>query len=327
MKTLTRLSAIASLLFFVACKKEPTAPGASSPLVQQDTHQYSSMGDFYAHNEVPAQSYTVDAAFGGSFTSPQGTVVTIPANAFVTLTGSQVQGPVVIQFKDIYKKSDMLLSCMDTKYEWYNTPLVSGGEFFIKAVSGNTVINLSPGQTINVNQPASLTQVNNLKMDGFILQPDSFGTAWQQTQTPAVQTVGDSLYNLVSYIFGLSYFSNPLNSGTWYNSDNASFFSAYNLVALNLQGNDDPDVYGTDVFLIFQGFNSLIHVYRKWNTPDFPYYYSPQGFQCTVVAIGVKNGKLYSAFVPVTINAAETVKFSLTETTTNDFKAQLKALN
>jgi len=68
----------------------------------------------------------------------------------------------------------------------------------------------------------------------------------------------------------------------------------------------------------------MVHVYG--NGTDFPYYYAPQGFECTLVAVGLKGGKLYSSFVPISINSNQTVPFSLSETTTDIFKAQLKAV-
>lgn len=71
----------------------------------------------------------------------------------------------------------------------------------------------------------------------------------------------------------------------------------------------------------------MIHIYRNYNSPqNFPYYYAPVGLQCTVVAIGIKNGVLYSSFTPTTISNNLTVNFSLNSTTTTDFVAALKLL-
>jgi hypothetical protein len=69
----------------------------------------------------------------------------------------------------------------------------------------------------------------------------------------------------------------------------------------------------------------MVHVYSDGT--DFPYQFAPLGLDCTIVAVGVKDKKLYSAFVPITIGNNQTVKFSLNQTTTDDFKAQLNLLN
>ncbi len=69
----------------------------------------------------------------------------------------------------------------------------------------------------------------------------------------------------------------------------------------------------------------MIHVYS--NGLNFPYYYAPVGLECTLVAIGVKNGKLYSSFVPLTISSNQSVNFALSAITTDDFVNSLKALD
>jgi hypothetical protein len=46
-----------------------------------------------------------------------------------------------------------------------------------------------------------------------------------------------------------------------------------------------------------------------------------------MVAVAVKDGNVYSSFVPITISAAQTVNFTLSPTTTSDFTTAVKALN
>jgi hypothetical protein len=302
-----------SLLIITGCRKEHPI---LTTHVSYETHTYHSLKDFYSQNGVPMQTYIIDASTGGTFTSPQGTVVTIPENAFVTQAGIPVTGNVTMQFKDIYKKSDMLLSNMDTR-EWSGKPLLSGGEFFIKVIFGNEVVNLASQSVITVKQPFNSSQTNNILMDAFTFENDSFGIGWWNSQSNSV-TNGSQ-----AYTFNLHEFY-PLDSGTWSNSDNSTFFSSYMQTSLTLHANEDISTYQTDVFLIFKNINSIVEVYG--NGTDFPYSYAPQGFQCTLVAIGLKGGKLYSSFVPININANQTVPFSLSQTTTDTFKSQLRAI-
>ena len=77
---------------------------------------------------------------------------------------------------------------------------------------------------------------------------------------------------------------------------------------------------------MFTNVNSLVHVYNGGGS-DFPYNYAPIGLQCTIMAIGAKDEKLYSSFTPITISAGQTVNFTLSETTDAAFKTQLNALN
>ena len=286
-----------------------------------ETDNYSSVYDFFEKNSVPVSTYSINSQSGGSFTTAQGTTVTIPANAFVTGSNTTLTGNVTIQFKDIYLKSDMLLSNMPTE-TFYGYPLKSGGEFFIKATVSNSAVDLAPGKKITVTQPAKLTggldAVN--KQSPFVMGNDSSGIGW-------VGTPADSIfYNTQSYIFNLYQFTSPVDSGTWCNSDNMSYFSAYTMTNLILHPNDSINEYNTTVFLLFSNLSSMIHVYYDQYS-SFPYNYSPQGLSCTLVALGVKNGTLYSSFVPITITSNETVGFTLSKTNTNEFKNKLKALD
>lgn len=318
MKTLIKFSAVIIIVAIASCKKKEDTP-TSTATTTTTTVTYSSVKDFFAKNGVTMQTYNVSGTTGGSFTSPQGTVVTIPANAFVTQTNAPVTGNVTIQFKDIYKKSDMLLSNMPTQMT-YSNPLKSGGEFYMKAISNSATVVLATGKKISVAQPVALSGVLDSAMQPFVQQKDSSGTS------SFVWTATDSLkYSTSNYVFSLYQFNAPADSGSWSNSDNNSFFSAYTQTTLTLQPNDNLTTYGTYVFLVFKNINSMVHVYD--NGTNFPYYYAPQGLQCTLVAVGAKSGVLYSSFVPITIGSNQTVNFSLSQTTTSAFITQLKTLN
>jgi hypothetical protein len=314
MKLPNTLICLAAMVIIISCKKKDTP----TPLPDN----YSSTSDFFLKNDVVMQTYTINGSTGGSFTSPQGTVVTIPANAFITKSNIPVTGNVIIQFKDMYRKSDMFFSDITTE-TMGGAPLKSGGEFFIKAIFDNSSIVLANGKNITVNQPAALTggldTVNG--MQPFVRQPDTAGN--RKGWIPAAfDTVTEKAS---SYIYHMYQFKTPVDSGSWCNSDNSSYFAAYPQTILMLHPNDKISDYNQIVFLVFKNISSMVHVY--YDGTDFPYSYAPQGLQCTLVAVGVRNGVLYSSFVPVTISSNQTVNFSLSKTTTNEFISQLKLLN
>ncbi len=314
-----KLILIFSILGIISCKKDPSMPlhDSSTTVISEN---YSSINDFFSKNSVAMQTYNIDGSLGGSFISPQGTTVSVPANAFITQTGSPVTGNVTIQFKDIYAKSDMLLSDMPTTTYW-GIPLKSGGEFFIKATSNNSAIILASGKKINVIQPAALTGgLDTLNQQQAFNANDTIPRNWIQNYNDSVHTTAED------YIFSLYQFNSPADSGSWCNSDNASYFSKYTQTILKLIPNDNVNVYYTQVFLVFKKISSMVHVYYDY-TSSFPYNYAPVGLQCTIVAVGVKNGTLYSSFVPITISANQTINFTLSATTTSAFISQLKALN
>ena len=310
--------ALLMITIYAGCKKNDAATSTPAAITASDN--YASMAAFHAQNGVPMQTFTINAVTGGSFTTPQGTIVTIPANAFLTQAGGAVTGNVTIKFKDIYKKSDMLLSDKGTKY-YDGTPLKSGGEFFIKAMHSNAALQLVIGKKISVSQPISQMGVLDTAMVPMIAV-DSIANnkpVWFQSSTDSLTSYANN------YVFSLYTFNNPLDSGSWCNSDQA-YFTGVSQTTLTLHPMDTVNVYTTQVYLMFSNINSMVHVYYD-GTTNFPYTFAPLNGQCTVVAVGVRNGKLYSSFTPITITNNLTVNFTLSQTTTADFKTRLNTLN
>ena len=306
------VSVLALTLSF--CKKSKVAetPAELSPVTIDN---YASLNDFYAKNGVALQTFTVNAADGGSFISSKGTTVNIPANAF-----SPASGIITIEFKDIYKKSEMLLSNMTTQY-YSGLPLISAGEFFIKALGNNVATDISLGKKIEVLQPLGIKQQADTAMRPLVAINDSakrINALWMPN--PNFQLLSNSS----GYVFSLFKFSSPISNGTWCNSDNPSFFTGYTQTKLTIHPNKSD--YINDVFLVFKNINSMVHVYAT-STGDYVYNYAPQGLECTLVVLAVKDGKIYSSFTPIYIGAKQTVNFDVTETTTADFKTALNALD
>ncbi len=119
-KTLSIVCFCVLSMIVLSCKK-PDTPASSSVT-------YASLIDFYAKNGVQSQFYKINSVTGGSFITSQGTKVTISPNSFVDFNNKPVSGTVTIEFKDIYKKSDMLVSAIPPMLG-NGAPLVSGGSF------------------------------------------------------------------------------------------------------------------------------------------------------------------------------------------------------
>jgi hypothetical protein len=279
------------------------------------TPKYSSVEQFHTQNGVPLQTFTINSGTGGNFTTPQGTKVTVPANAFISNEGNLVTGNVKIEFKDIYKKSDMLLTDISTAYI-DGKPIKSGGMFFIKAINNNNPVNIAPNKKIIIEQPLQEVAPDSNMKPMILVKKERSG--WSTNTTDQLQI------SATSYIFSLYQFSSPNSSGTWGNSDNPNFFGG-SITTLTLLPLDAPAEYTPDMFLVFKNINCMVHVYN--NGTNFTYNYAPLGFECTAVAIGVKNGILYSSFKPITITENLTVEFSLMPTTTDIFKMRLNELN
>jgi hypothetical protein len=316
MKTINKTLALlfAATMILNSCRKEET-PAPENPATPTGGDNYTSLSSFYAQNGVPMQHFTINGATGGSFTTPKGTVVTIPGNIFMDQSGNPVVGNVTIEFKDIYDKSDMLLSKMPPMLS-NGYPLKSGGEFFIRAKSGGASLLLNGSNLITVQQPMN-SWAPDPNMMGFGLSPaDTAG--WVQDSSFSVLDSGSS-----NYIYSMYTFQSPADSGSWGNSDNPTYFGSYSQTQLTFSPTNNPTGSAPDVYLLFTGINSMVHVYA-----GTPYMYAPIGLSCTMVAVGVgSNKKLYSSFVPITITANQTVNFTMAEQTTAAFKAQLNTYN
>jgi hypothetical protein len=303
---------ILAITIAASCKKKEEN-NTPSP-----TTNYSSMSEFYAANAVKTETFTVDATAGGSFTTAKGTKVTIPSNALTDELGNPATGVVKVEFRDIYKKSDMLLSDMPTMMG-NGKPLKSGGEFFIKITRDTLGFVPDSGKAIIVQQP-----LNGLPVDSA-MKPFVWGKGAGGGPGGWFSSDDNVAFSASGYIMSLYRFSMPATGGTWCNSDNLTYFAAYPQTVLNIVPAVNPDDYQMDIYLVFKGINSMIHVYRFGSS--FPYNYAPVGLECTVVAVGLKDAKLHASFADITITANQTVNVSLAEISEADFKTKLNTLN
>ncbi len=316
-KSILLLRVLPVVVTFISCNKDNSGGNPDTP------DHYASTADFFEFNETPLHTYTVNAGNGGSFTTVNGTVVTIPANAFIDENWNTVTGNVSILFKDVYKKSDMLLNDLSTNM-LFDGPIKSAGMFYIKAMKGTKAVLMGSGKKLTIEQPLNGLPVDE-DMRALVLVNDS-AKGWVPPPVDSTGVTVDTLnWSMTSYIYSMYQFSMPVDSGTWSNSDNYLFFGSIPKTLITFSQLDDYMEYYTNVFLIFNDVNAMIHIYP--DGMNFPYHFAPLGYACTMVAVGVKEGKLFSAFVPLTITSNMMVSFSLTQTTTGKFMEQLNGLN
>ena len=315
MKAKNFLATVFTIAALIACKKDKTKEQDTVDSAPTNSETYASLSDFYKKNGVQMQTFRFDAAAGGSFVTTQNTTISIPGNAF-----SQATGEVTLEFKDIYKKSDMLLSNMTTDMVG-GKPLKSGGEFYIKATQNGTALTIAPGNKIFILQPSDGAIDEDMKAFVAIKQKvDSNQTAWVASERDSVKPL------LQMYVYSLYQFNPPINNGSWCNSDNSQYFAAYAQTKLNINLNQKG--YRADMFLCFKDVNSMVHLYSTdSNGDEFSYLYAPVGLSATIVTIAEKERKIFASFTPITISSNQTVNIDLTETTTQDFKTKLKALD
>lgn len=109
------------------------------------------MQNFHEVNGVKSEFFTFNAATGGNFTSTKGSIIHIKPNSFIDAGNNIVTGQATLEFKDIYTKSDMLLSNMPTGNSYGNN-LVSAGEFFVRVKQNDQALGLLSGKFIEIEQ-------------------------------------------------------------------------------------------------------------------------------------------------------------------------------
>ncbi len=298
-----------------SCEKNPvTPPEAKEP--------YASLPEFFAKNGAQYQIFTLDASVGGVITGSEGTKITFPQHAFQFLNGNSVTGNVSISLREVYTKSEMILSQMTTTS--FNSPLTSGGMFSLLAYQGSEPLYMASGKSYTAELPSPQPDP---AMKAYVLTADSAGMTWVSPPTYEYDTTGwgttnyyaSLLVEATGYLYTSNYFG-------WTNCDYP--WTSGPVINLSMQGTDAISDYSTTLWLIFKG-NTAIQIYPSNYIPgDFIYDYAPVDSTATLVALGLRDSILYSAFVPVTIgNANQSLNFTLQKTTTDSFKAAIDIFN
>lgn len=138
---------------------------------------------------VPSTYHDIDPEETTVITGKQGTIVRIPAGTFVTASGLAVTGKVQVEMKEVFKKSDILLSNLPTISD--GKMLESGGVVYLDAATmdGEKVV-IAPGKAVTIDFPSgSPTQ----GMQAFSGQYDTEGNMnWTPMGAPAVAAGADN---------------------------------------------------------------------------------------------------------------------------------------
>ncbi len=277
--------------------------------------QYNSLAEFHKKYESKPITISFDESVGATYTTAQGTIISIPPNAFDHQDGSSVSGTVQIEFKDIYTKSEMVLSDKSTMLAG-GQPLNSAGEFFIRPTQNNVALKINDSASISITLPAP--NGVDTAMTTFT-GTDSSGIFGFNYDASAYQL----FYTASSYIFTIFDLSVPYDSGTWSNCDNPNPFGIDPQTNLTLHCNTD-NIEQAEMYLVFTNQTTGIHVY---GLTDFQYPFAPLGYDCTIVVLALKDGDIYSAFIPITITTNLSMNFEVAKTTDQQFKDALDALN
>ncbi|MCB2407899.1 hypothetical protein [Hymenobacter lucidus] len=269
----------------------------------------ASLQQLYAQLGAPVQKITYVPGQANKFTGSKGTVISIPANAFVK-NGQPLQAPLQLEFREIFSRADMVLSSMPTVSG--GRLLESAGEVFLSTGQDST-INMAPGASImlQTRNPANLSSTAGMTL--FVGSGGSGNSCfdWSLNNDPGsslVPSAGGNTITVSSVLY---------NSGvSWFNCD--KFYTDPNpqtKITATVTGTDINPATNTMVFAVFRTFNGSIRMCDFKAPGTFSAGNVPVGTPVSVVVIRTVGSKLYYGRQDGTVQAGVPFAPELKETT------------
>jgi hypothetical protein len=246
MKKMNYILGATMILALISCKKD-TDLITPEVQIQPSIESFASIDDYFNEKKPQTQTFQLTAENGGSFTTENGSEVTVPANAFITPNGQSVLGSITLKMKEVFSNKNMIFSGVFPVSN--SNVLNSGGEFFIEASQNGNVLNVKNGQFINVEIPAQAADPwMDLFFAGGVENPDSIN--WQPV---------DSAFSGSGFTFNSvdNTYSCNLDSLGWANIDAFMSGVSYFNCTFQLSGIAGLDNQNTTAFAVFKGENAV----------------------------------------------------------------------
>ncbi len=301
----------AALMF--GCKKQevndnhgPPLPGGGGPTLLQQ---------LFANNVATArQGFTMNAAIGGELIADKGTRLQFEPGALLHLDGTPVTGAVDVTVVEVLGMGDMI---------WLNKQTVGNDNGTLRLLRSGGAINVSAtqgGNTLRIAQGGLLvripTEVGDPAMQLFIGNEAADGTMIWDPIDSTVVTVEEDYFDL-SYAF-------PMDSLQWINCD--YFPSTGTTTSLTATVPDGQPLNNTQVWTAFPSENAVLGMLYSGAQTFTTSFGVPVGLQAVVVGLHYSGGVYYSSFNPVTVTSNMTVPLTFTETTLEQFQADVNGL-
>ncbi|PSL46362.1 hypothetical protein CLV51_103340 [Chitinophaga niastensis] len=327
--------AITALAFFCACtrqmKEELNTPKEKTLAAAVSAAGPSKDGILLRellNSQGPVfENFIIDATQGGEFSTQDGSNYALSPNSLQNPDGTITTGPVNISVKEIHTVSNMIMADKQTNTS-NAEPLVSYGEFFVRATQGAQDVSLRKDSAIQVKVKAGQVNVKEVPMwngdsavaasftgTGYINQPVTVtqlvsankGVDWTQSGAFALfnsttGTLNFRLDSLIKWVNCDRLGSNPNPKTTVL----GYFTNFYNTATNTSYTGEEPSM----LFFKPKAQNTLIKFYNTIFTPPagfagFLSYQNsiPIGMQGTFLAITSLNGAFYAEQKTVTIAA------------------------
>jgi hypothetical protein len=281
-------------LVLLSCKKsDTTAPTTDD-----------SYDSFAKANTDAVQTFTIDAATGGTIQGRRGSKIVFPPNCFANPDNSITTGSVQITLKEALLKKQWIMEGLTTTTQ--NEMLVSGGMLDIQAKRASDGAELKPAPAMLVPTP-SFVNVIKVEVPRIDNRPDTlrlFLPANQAAPSATPPTAWAASYYPFgnsgnSYVFQLPQFR-------WVNCDGlANQPGAKTTIKVTPNLTEVPGATGVQVMLVYRNISTVITL------PPFATYMQsytnsiPVGSTADVVCIGKdREGKIIFKVLPGTVFTA-----------------------
>lgn len=265
--------------------------------------EYISLQDFYVKNATTPKKMSANSSQWITFTTSKGTKISFPDNAFVNSSGSSVTGDVDIEVLEILSPMEMILNNKPSMSN--GAPLQSGGEFFIRVTKNGQKLRLATNSFVELKLPSNST-MNGMKV--FNGRPQEDGSVnWIENNNQGNFVFPDSLGKTSMFA----------DSVDWINCD--KFYNDPVITYSVLPGNC-PLIDSTKIYLHLTGRNTVMSFPKNGISDKL--IASP----ATIVAICVKEGKLYTSVMPVILENGKSVTLQFEPSSEEALKRKLQTL-
>lgn len=299
MKKIWISSLVVVLALATSCKKEEVIP-TPDPTTKEDG---TALKNFYSQNlNDLKQSFTINATSGGTVTGLKGTKITIFPNSLLDGLGNIVSGNVNVELVEIYDRATMILANKPTMGKLANgdvSPLVSGGEYFLKITQNGQELNSNSGVYVQV--PTNNPDFGMKLFTGEIDANDNL--LWTETEDSIIveqDSAGGqftSSYNYIDNLWGWSnvdrFYSDPRPKTT-----------------IKVKVPEGFDNTNTEVYITYDGEETALASMDIYTTDGYfseHYGLIPIGLEIHVIAVTMIDGVLNYAILPEIVEDNEII--------------------
>lgn len=288
---------------FSSCVIDDTTP---NPI---EAHNYTSYDALFKDSIYQVQTLTIDAASAVDLNSLFNTNLNLPEGTIQKTNGDAASGAAEIQFIELRKKSDLLMSGLSLVRN-DGTLLELAGGFSLTIWQNQQQLDFDGTLEIDFDDPGGLSSNGDLEV--FYNGTDSSAPVEEATDQSAVALVGDR-YELTGGRIG------------WVLAAQ-DFVSNNGTTSLTLNSNlDETTVMDQRAFVLFNDFRGVVRLPK--NGDSFSLIGLPIGQSATVVMTAFDEQKFYIATKEITISENETLDMFLQGYPLVDFVTLIKGLD